>query len=112
MHERPLPPLARLGVRRDYVLEPREFDALGGHDPDDLGCIVDPKPTGGWPSPVWDAPMQDQQLIRLHRCPEGFGLANANVAHVWIAVGARLGIHWLSIHWPDQHYPEFTAVPR
>lgn len=112
MHERPMSPLAKLGVRRDYVLTPHEFDALGGHSPDDLGCIAEGEDPRGWPSPVEGLPMQDQQYIRLHRCPEGFGRTTDNAVPTWEKVAERVGVHMLTVHWPDQHYPEFTAVPR
>jgi hypothetical protein len=112
MHSRGTAPRRSTGVRRDYVLDPREFDALHGHDPDDMGCLVDPKPTRGWPSPVYDQPMQEQGGVYLHRCPQGFGTVDDDPVPTWAKVADRLGVHMLTIHWPDQHYPEFTAVPR
>ena len=61
---------------------------------------------------MFDRPMQNQQGIYLHRCPEGFDGVHANIVPIWEKVAERTGVHMLTIHWPDQHYPEFTAVPR
>lgn len=111
MHERPLTPAQRLGVRRDYVLTEDEFLALGGHDPGDCGVEDLDRPTTGWPTET--GPAQGHPLAhRLFACPVGFPAVLPTEASTWAAVASRTGVHMLTVHWPDPHYPEFTAVPR